>query len=175
MEPPTAASRGCSLFQMRIQSAHMEQIRALEASGEAAEPSLSAVVADALHLPGLVESELDLAVRVEEGLPAATVDALRELGFASEDVHRLVLNRTTLHRRRGARLARDESDRVVRLARVLARARRTFSGAPDYAQAWLREPKHRLGGRTPLDVLGSDAGARAVEELLVQIEEGIHA
>jgi putative toxin-antitoxin system antitoxin component (TIGR02293 family) len=137
-------------------------------------PALPAAIGQVLGLPP-VATEVELASRIEAGLPADTVDALRARGFDVDDLYRLVLNRRTLARRKGARLAPDESDRVVRLARVYALARRAFPGAPDYALEWLREPKRALDGRAPLAVLATDAGARAVEDLLVQLEEGIYA
>ncbi len=139
-----------------------------------AQSSLPPAIGQVLGLVA-VTTEVDLAGRIEAGLPAETVDALRAHGFEAEDLYRLVLNRRTLARRKGARLQPDESDRVVRLARVYALARRAFPGAPEYALEWLREPKRALDGRAPLAVLASDAGARAVEDLLVQLEEGIYA
>jgi len=35
----------------------------------------------------------------------------------------------------------------------------------------LNRPSVQLGGRTPLEVLGSEGGARRVEELLAQIDD----
>ena len=58
------------------------------------------------------------------------------------------------------------------LARIAARAQRVFSAKPVYALEWLRAAQPPLGDRTPIQVLVSDAGARAVEELLVGIEHG---
>lgn len=39
--------------------------------------------------------------------------------------------------------------------------------------AWLRKPHARLEGRAPLSLLRTDTGSRLVEELLVQIDEGM--
>ena len=49
-------------------------------------------------------------------------------------------------------------------------ANRVF-GDPAKASAWLDRPCMQLGGRTPRDVLGSEEGARRVEELLRQIDD----
>ncbi|MGH9478382.1 MAG: antitoxin Xre/MbcA/ParS toxin-binding domain-containing protein [Terriglobales bacterium] len=37
----------------------------------------------------------------------------------------------------------------------------------------MRTPHPRLAGRTPLSLLQTDTGSRMVEQLLVQIDEGI--
>jgi putative toxin-antitoxin system antitoxin component (TIGR02293 family) len=46
-------------------------------------------------------------------------------------------------------------------------------GSRERALAWLRRPHPRLDGRTPLSLLKTDAGSRIVEELLIQIDEGM--
>ncbi|MDX1982407.1 MAG: MbcA/ParS/Xre antitoxin family protein [Bryobacteraceae bacterium] len=66
------------------------------------------------------------------------------------------------------------SDRAIRAARILARAQSTF-GNPEKALVWMQEPKRRFGGRTPLEMLANEAGERLVEEILVQIDEGMFA
>ena len=54
--------------------------------------------------------------------------------------------------------------------RVLRLAERVL-GEPAKARRWLNRPSVQLGGRTPLEVLGSEEGARRVEELLAQIDD----
>jgi putative toxin-antitoxin system antitoxin component (TIGR02293 family) len=39
------------------------------------------------------------------------------------------------------------------------------------AEHWLNRPSVQLGGRTPMEMLASDAGARRVEELLAQVDD----
>lgn len=134
-------------------------------------------IARMLGLKAPVASDLELARQVEQGLPVSSIDSLREdAQLESEVIYKLVLNRRTLSRRQAEKaLEPDESDRVVRLARIIALARQTFPGAPDYAEQWLREPKRRLEGRTPLDLLATESGARVVEEMLLQTQEGVFA
>jgi len=38
---------------------------------------------------------------------------------------------------------------------------------------WLRKPHPRLEGRPPLSLLKTEMGSRIVEELLVQIDDGM--
>jgi putative toxin-antitoxin system antitoxin component (TIGR02293 family) len=49
-------------------------------------------------------------------------------------------------------------------------------GFGDFAKAqdWLNQPRVQLGGRTPMEMLGTETGARRVEELLTQIEDDKH-
>jgi uncharacterized protein (DUF2384 family) len=61
------------------------------------------------------------------------------------------------------------------IARVTAYAQRVFAAQPGYAAAWLREPKSSLGDRTLLQMLDSEAGALAVEEMLIGIEHDMFA
>ncbi|MGH7819353.1 MAG: type II RES/Xre toxin-antitoxin system antitoxin [Candidatus Binatia bacterium] len=130
--------------------------------------------------PGLVrerslEGYVAAASRIrEEGLP---LDALRELlalGFSMREVQELVINPRTLRhrRRRGEHLSGEESDRVVRLAHAVSSAERTFSDR-ERAWHWLRKRNRSLGGHRPLDLLATETGARAVEESLIRLDEGM--
>jgi putative toxin-antitoxin system antitoxin component (TIGR02293 family) len=131
-----------------------------------------------LGLPTPIRSEVDLVNRLERGLSVSVVQALRaRVGLSDEEVYRLIAPRRTLDRREaeGQPLSGEEADRAVRIARVAARAQQVFSGKPQYAQEWLRTPQRALGDRSPFQVLTSESGARAVEEILVSIEHGFFA
>lgn len=45
----------------------------------------------------------------------------------------------------------------------------------DRALSWLTSPKRSLGNVTPMDLLDTGTGVRAVEELLYSIDEGYFA
>ncbi len=110
----------------------------------------------------------------EQGLPLDALSDLVALGFSMGEVQELVINpRTLRHRRaRGERLSPEESDRVIRLGRTLSSAERTF-GDRDRAWRWLRKANRSLGGHRPLDLLATETGARAVEESLIRLDEGM--
>ena len=55
---------------------------------------------------------------------------------------------------------------------VTAHAERVFGKR---AATWLRRPSRALGGAAPLALLDSEAGAKAVDDLLGRIEHGISA
>jgi putative toxin-antitoxin system antitoxin component (TIGR02293 family) len=123
-----------------------------------------------------LNSDHDLVTLVERRLPARVIDALRAFGFTDTEIHSLVVPRRTLTHRRARReaLSRDESDRVVRIARAVGLCHEVF-GEPERAWRWLRDAKRQFHGRTPLELLATEAGARVVEELLYRIDEGMAA
>ena len=130
------------------------------------------------HTLGLraVTSDDELLRLVENRLPVNVLSALKKHGISDDEIYRLVIPRRTLAHRKSRRepLTQDESDRVVRLARIRALAGQVF-GDPNKAAAWLHQSKHRFDGRTPMDMLTTEAGARLVEEMLYQIDYGLFA
>ena len=91
---------------------------------------------------------------------------LRELAAS------LDLSPRSLQRRRNeGRLASYESDRLYRLARIIALAKR-YIGNDETATRWLKRPNRALGGSTPIELLDTEPGARAVENVLGRIAYG---
>jgi len=120
----------------------------------------------------------ELHRRIEAGLPFACLERLREaLGRSLADTAALVrIPPRTLARRRGeGRLTPEESDRVVRLARLVEQARALFEGDAEAARRWLDAPARGLGGRVPLAFATSEVGAREVERLIGRLEHGVVA
>src|SRR5437763_2842943 len=114
---------------------------------------------------------------VDSGLPFGELNALR----ASLDVPmerltpKLGISKATLHRRKAAgRLGRDESDRVVRFARLMGKALDVFE-SEELARSWLNSPQVGLGGAVPLDYAETELGAREAEDLLSRIEYGVYS
>lgn len=114
---------------------------------------------------------------VESGLPYGSLDALTErFGLTRGEVAaaaRIPL-RTLARRKRERKLHADESDRLVRIARVAAEAARVL-GDDREAGAWLRDDNIALGGARPLDLLQTDLGARQVEDVIGRIEFGVYS
>jgi putative toxin-antitoxin system antitoxin component (TIGR02293 family) len=111
---------------------------------------------------------------VEEQLPTSSINRLLALGLTRQEIDALVIPLRTLQHRRSKRekLTIEESDRVLRLARLLSQAEIVY-GSRQRALEWLRRPAARLKNRAPLDLMRTDTGARIVEEFLVQIDEGM--
>ncbi len=128
-----------------------------------------------LGVPRL-RTDRDLVRLVEQRLSSRAIDALRQSGLTDGEVYSLIVPRRTLTYRRARReaLSRDESDRVVRVARVVALCEEVF-GDRERGWRWLRDAKRQFQGRTPLDLLATEAGARLVEEWLYRIDEGMAA
>jgi putative toxin-antitoxin system antitoxin component (TIGR02293 family) len=123
-----------------------------------------------------LRSDHDLARIVQERLPLTSVASFAENGLSEDEIYSFILPRRTLsHRRsRGEFLTHEESDRAVRLARIISLAEEIF-GEDAKAARWLRKPKVRFAGRAPLELLRTDAGARLVEEMLLQLDYGFAA
>jgi putative toxin-antitoxin system antitoxin component (TIGR02293 family) len=116
----------------------------------------------------------DLQDAIRRGFPQAVVEeimhaaglTLKELA-ASLDLSPRSLQR----RRREGRLARYESDRLYRLARIIALAKH-YIGDDETAMRWLRRPNRSLGGSAPLQLIDTELGARTVENVLGRIAYG---
>ena len=80
--------------------------------------------------------------------------------------------RNFLRRKEQKRLSPDESDRLYRLARVLAHANRVFED-PDESADWIQTPNASLGKQQPLTLLDTDIGVQQVDQVLGRIEHGI--
>ena len=123
-----------------------------------------------------LRSDSDLASAVEKRLPLSSVDALLQNGMTDEEIWSLIVPRRTLAHRKSRLepLTHEESDRAVRIARIASLAEEVF-GEDAKASRWLRKPKVRFTGRTPLEMLATEAGARLVEEMLLQLDYGFAA
>jgi putative toxin-antitoxin system antitoxin component (TIGR02293 family) len=123
-----------------------------------------------------LKSEGDVVALVEEQLPISAVAALIQHGILEKEIYSVIMPRRTLqHRRtRKEKLSREESDRAVRLARVAALTEKVF-GDLKTGMHWLRAPKKRFRGSTPMAMMETEAGSRLVEEALYQIDEGMVA
>jgi putative toxin-antitoxin system antitoxin component (TIGR02293 family) len=120
----------------------------------------------------------DLVAQVRTGLPASTVSLLADaLSLQRAQVaKRLNIPARTLSRRLAmkSRLTQDESDRTLRMARVVALANEIL-GAGDKASRWMVAPNRALGGQRPFDQLDTELGVRSVEEILYAIAYGMYS
>ncbi|MWL91930.1 MULTISPECIES: antitoxin Xre/MbcA/ParS toxin-binding domain-containing protein [Cupriavidus] len=122
-----------------------------------------------------VRTGADLATLANDRLPVDILERLLEAGLAWDEVAFIIPRRTLSHRReKGQPLTIEESDKAIRLARILAQATSTF-GEVERALHWLRAKQQRLGGVAPLSLAATEQGAHLVEEQLVQIDEGYFA
>jgi putative toxin-antitoxin system antitoxin component (TIGR02293 family) len=119
----------------------------------------------------------ELLEQIEEGVTYAAFERLqRAAGLSIQELSEIVqISARTLNRRKkeNGRFDPDESDRLVRLSRILGRALELFEGDLDGARDWLARPQVGLGGARPFDVVKSEVGAREVEALIGRLEHGV--
>lgn len=117
----------------------------------------------------------ELRQTVNAGLPYASVEAvMAKFGLDRGEAATVlrVPQRTLARRKKDRRLRADESDRLLRLARIGAQAVEVL-GSEEKAARWLRRPNRALENRVPLELLDSDIGAKQVEDVLGRIEHGV--
>src|SRR5271169_398999 len=121
-----------------------------------------------------LSSQRDLCEAIREGFPPAVVEELMQASGLTlkELAEALDLSpRSLQRRRRSGRLARFESDRLYRLARIVAIANE-YLGDHQRAMRWLKRPNRALGGLAPVAAIDTELGARQVENILGRIAYG---
>lgn len=115
--------------------------------------------------------------RILEGLDFAAAERVKaQAALTDAELAKLLgVGEATLRRARAAGGTLDvaTSDRLYRLTKVLSVAEEALEG-PTNAGTWLRRPQPGLGGRVPLELLVTQAGADEVETLLRRIDHGIY-
>jgi putative toxin-antitoxin system antitoxin component (TIGR02293 family) len=121
-----------------------------------------------------LSNDRDLREAIREGFrPAVVEELMRASGLTLKELATaLDLSPRSLQRRRNrGRLARYESDRLYRLARIVAIAN-DFLGDRERASRWLKRPNRALGGVAPVAAIDTELGARQVENILGRIAYG---
>jgi putative toxin-antitoxin system antitoxin component (TIGR02293 family) len=125
---------------------------------------------------GIKTKSLDsLIVHLKRGLPVSSLTKLsRQMGVSENKLASTVnvAQRTLTRRKKEGRFKTDESERVLRIARIFEKSIEVM-GSLELAQQWFRSPVKGLGGKTPLDYSDTEPGAREVEALLHRIEHGV--
>jgi putative toxin-antitoxin system antitoxin component (TIGR02293 family) len=114
-----------------------------------------------------------LAVRGLE--PEVALDLAKRLDISQDRLSELAqIAKTTLHRRikEHQPLDQNESERVIRLYSVYQKAVEVFDDE-ERAARWFSSHPKALGGKTPLEFMETEPGARYVEKLLGRIEHGV--
>lgn len=122
-------------------------------------------------------SALDWVSVIRQGLSSEAVDSLAKTLRVTQSELAMALGipeRTLARRKKEGTLNSEESAKLVRLARVVGRARETFEDL-DTALDWLKSPNAVLSGATPLSLLDTDIGAESVMDTLGRIEHGVFA
>jgi putative toxin-antitoxin system antitoxin component (TIGR02293 family) len=81
--------------------------------------------------------------------------------------------RTLARRKEAKRLEPDESDRLLRLAKIVGLTLHLFEGGLEEARGWLFLPHPALDNHSPIEFAATEIGAREVENLIGRLEHGI--
>jgi putative toxin-antitoxin system antitoxin component (TIGR02293 family) len=123
-----------------------------------------------------INDHVKMAAVVTHGLPARVALELGDrLNISQDRLSELTsIPKRTLHRRveNQALLKQDESERVLRLLSLYARAVEVFEDK-ERATRWFSSRPLALGGKTPLEFMETEPGSRLVEEVLGRIEDGV--
>ena len=122
-------------------------------------------------------TELDWVLVIRQGLSYEAVDSLAKITRTTQSELAAALGipeRTLVRRKKEGTLNSEESAKLVRLARVVGRAKETFEDC-DAALDWLKSLNTALSGVTPLSLLDTDIGAEYVIDTFGRIEHGVFA
>lgn len=117
-----------------------------------------------------------MVAQIETGFPLTVLDTFQQAsGLPLETIATLIrLPARTLSRRRAAgRLKPEESDRLLRISRIVDQATALFEGDKHAAMQWLQTPQPGLADQQPLAFARTEIGARAVEDLIGRLEHGV--
>ncbi len=126
-----------------------------------------------LHIP-TDATDQDIHDLIEAGFSAGTVKTLFESGSIRPRARDQIIPLKTLKTRlaRGQRLTLRESDSLSRVVHITAMAEVLF-GCDERSKRWLSKSKSRFSGKSPIEMLSTTEGARQVEEMLIQVAEGL--
>ena len=131
----------------------------------------------ALRKPSGIASVQEQISRIQAGLSFRAVRNLQTaLGLPLEKIAAFLgMSRATLHRRKAAgKIARGESEKLVRYQQLVKKAEDVFGDAAA-AREWLTQRQAALGNARPVEFARTEIGAREVENLLGRIEYGVYS
>ena len=120
-------------------------------------------------------SNSEIIQLIQSGLPYSCLETLRQYsGLSMEQLARLlqIAPRTLARRKTQGQLRPDESERLLRLGRVLEQALNMVGGYPHDAMQWLSTPAPSLGGQLPLEYAMTEIGAEQVIRTINRLEQG---
>ena len=119
---------------------------------------------------------LALVREVARGFPYTTLAHVRQAtGLSSRELADAVniRMRTVARRKVSGRFKPDESDRLLRFARVFAAAVHLFGGDVPAARHWFATERRAFGGHSALELSATEAGSREVEAVIGRLEYGV--
>ena len=120
-------------------------------------------------------SPMEAIALIREGVPSEVLTHIKQaLDLTDAELARVVRipKRTLTRRKKDGVLRPDESERALRILRLVRHAKAVF-GTTEDARAWMHAPNMALGDEPPLQFADTEPGARRVDQLLGQIEHGV--
>jgi putative toxin-antitoxin system antitoxin component (TIGR02293 family) len=111
---------------------------------------------------------------LETGLPFAAFKHLQVTLETTEQTLAQAISvptATLARRKKTGRFDLEESDRLLRIGRLLSQSQTLFR-SPSGVATWFAKPARALGGKTPLEYARTEVGAREVEALLERLLDG---
>ena len=126
-----------------------------------------------LNIPASA-SDQDIHNLIVVGFSADTIKTLCDIGTLNPTARNEIIALKTLKTRlaRGQQLSLNESDRLFRIVHIIAMSEAIF-GDQVKAKRWLLKPKDCFFGKSPIAMLSTTHGARQVEQMLIQLIEGM--
>jgi putative toxin-antitoxin system antitoxin component (TIGR02293 family) len=119
---------------------------------------------------------MQLVQAISNGFSFVTLERVRkETGLPMEQLAVSIgmSPRTLTRRKKEKKLSASESDRLVTVSRLLAQAVELFEGDKEKALRWFMQSNRALGKLSPLEMAGTETGAREVENLIGRLEHGV--
>lgn len=125
-----------------------------------------------------ITKPMDLIRLVREGIDPTLIDGLvkRSEGILEpRDAGFVIARRTLSHRKsEGKPLSQEESERLIRLAKVAARAAAVFWDR-EKAHSWLRKPIKAFEGESALGLIQYEEGLVIAQDYLNRLDSGSFA
>ena len=122
-----------------------------------------------------IHTNADIARICRDGVQPELVSVLYSFGFDKGELDWVVAPRTLSHRKsKNDKLTTDESSRLLRVATIYSLAKTVFA-SQEKAMKWLHKTRLSFEGMNAIEVMKTEAGARLVEEQLLQLDSGYFA
>ncbi|EDZ5934070.1 DUF2384 domain-containing protein [Salmonella enterica] len=130
------------------------------------------------QVAGLNNSDgVSLLGQINEGLDGRVANLIADWAkITQNDLRKMSgIPSTTFSRSVKARFSAEQSERLVRIIRVIDRAVELFEGDKEEAQKWLNEPNRALSWKVPSELMASETGAYEVIKLITRLEHGVYS
>ncbi|MEO4013816.1 antitoxin Xre/MbcA/ParS toxin-binding domain-containing protein [Pseudomonas rossensis] len=126
-----------------------------------------------LQIPSIASDQV-IHNMIEAGFSASLVKSLCDVGTISSAERDRIIPLKALKTKllSNQLLTVNESDRLFRVVHISAMAEVIFGDAAK-AKHWLSTPKSRFSGKSPNEMLSTTPGTHQVEEMLIQVAEGM--